>query len=206
LEEEKGGETETLSLLFDELEFWSATRSERDDCQEYNHCWGLEDNPNLPAPYIIENVEELVVTSRDDDSCDDNGTTELFLRYASRDVFYLLAGERDTKKLGDQICPEDGYQGPSKRERSERFYASLQVRGEEILRNCHRKDVMGDEGKEELITGETSHADGGFFARHLKSKKMQVYDRTVVKNVGHDHALIFQSAEDQEGMFSDPSL
>ena len=49
LEEEKGGETEKLSP-FDKLEFWSPTSSERDDCQEYNHCWGLEDNPDLPAP------------------------------------------------------------------------------------------------------------------------------------------------------------
>ena len=101
------------------------------------------------------------MASRDDDSRDDNGNTELFLRYASRDVFYLSAGERDTKQLGDQICPEGGYQGPLRRER---FYALLQFRGEEILRNFHRKDAMGDEGKEELIIGETSHSDGGFCA------------------------------------------
>lgn len=148
-------------------------------------------------------MKELVVASRDDDSRDDNGNTELFLRYASRDVFYLSAGERDTKQLGDQICPEDGYQGPLRRER---FYASLQFRGEEILRNFHGKDAMEDEGKEELIIGETSHSDGGFCARHLKGEKRQVHDRTVVKNDGYDHALIFQSAEGREGMFSDPSL
>ena len=146
------------------------------------------------------------MASRDDDSRDDNGNTELFLQYASREVFYLSAGERDTKQLGDQICPEDGYQGPLRRERRERFHASLQVHGEDILRSCHRKDVMGDEGKEELIIGKTSHSDGGFFAQHLKGEKRQVHDRTIVKNVGHDHALIFQSAECRESIFSDPSL
>ena len=91
--------------------------------------------------------EELVVVSRDDDSCDDNVNTELFLQYSSRYVFYLSAGEQDTKQLRDQICPEDGYQGPSRREQSERFHALLQVCGEGILHNCHRKDVMGDKGK-----------------------------------------------------------
>ena len=86
------------------------------------------------------------------------------------------------------------------------FYASLQVRGEDIPRNCRRKDVMGDEGKEELIIGETSHSEGGFCARHFEGEKMQVHDSTVMKNVDHDHELIFQRAEAREGMFSDPSL
>ena len=89
LEEEKGEETEKLSL-FDEFEIRLPTSSEQDDCQEYNHyCWGLEDNPDSPAPYIIGNVEEHKVASRDDDSRNNNGNIELFLRYVSRDVFYL---------------------------------------------------------------------------------------------------------------------
>ena len=85
--------------------------------------------------YTIDNVDKLVVVRKDDDSGDDNGIMDLFLRYAYRDVLYT-SGERDTKQLGDQICHQDGYQGPSR-----------QVRCEEILCNCHRKDVMRDKGK-----------------------------------------------------------
>jgi len=160
---------DTLSP-FNKLDFRLPTTSEFDDCQEYNqYCWGLQDNPNVPAPYITNNVK--------------NDNTSLFCRYASRDVVYL-SGQRDIKQLGNQICDEDGYQGPSRRERSERFYASLQVQGGEVLSSC-----QGSSG--------TPPPD-----------KVQVHDRIVVQDVGHDHALIFQSKEGKKGMFSssDPAL
>ena len=163
----KEDDKDTLSP-FNKLDFRLPTTSEFDDCQEYNqYCWGLQDNPNVPAPYISNNVK--------------NDNTSLFCRYASRDVVYL-SGQRDIKQLGNQICDEDGYQGPSRRERSERFYASLQVQGDEVLSSC-----QGSSG--------------------TKNKK-QVHDRIVVQDVGHDHALIFQSKEGKEGMFSssDPAL
>ena len=141
------------------------------------------------------------MVSKDDDSCVDNGNTELFLRYASQEVLYLLE-EQDKKQLRDQICHEDGYQRSSRREWSGQFYALFQVRGEEI----HGKDVMGDRGKEELIIGKTGHSKVGFCAQHFNGEKRQVHNCTVMKNVGHDHTLIFQSAEGQEGVFSGPSL
>ena len=198
---DEGGEGEeaddTLSP-FNELDFRQPTASEFDNCQEYNqYCWGLEDNPNVPAPYIINNVDKLMRRNNEyDDGTVDN--SELFSRYATRDVVYL-SGERDTKQLGNQICDEDGYQGPSRRERSERFYASLQVRGDEILNSCRDDDT-----KEEELVAEKNQATEGFCAQHLESDdELQVHDRIVVRNVGHDHALIFQSREGRKGMFSD---
>ncbi len=35
--------------------------------------------------------------------------------------------------LGSQICDKDGYQGPSRRERSKQFHAALQVLRENTL-------------------------------------------------------------------------
>ncbi|KAL7535705.1 hypothetical protein ACHAXR_006677 [Thalassiosira sp. AJA248-18] len=226
----KVGEEDKNLSPFNQLDFRSPTTSELDDCQEYNrYCWGLEDNPDLPAPYITNNVNKLIAKNGgggdngDDD--DVNNTDDLFCRYASRDIVYL-SGQRDTKQLGNQICDEDGYQGPSRRERSERFYASLQIRGDEIRSSClrsrHQRDgdvdaVMGGvEGGEErggkngnssrLFVAEMSRAKGGFCSRHMKDENVQVHGRIVVKNVGHDHALIFQSKEGREGMFSDSSF
>jgi len=203
LVEDEGGEGSTLSP-FNELEFRSPTSSELNDCQEYNqYCWGLEDNPNVPAPYITNNVNKLMTS---DDNVHDN--TDLFCRYASRDILYL-SGERDTKQLGNQICDEDGYQGPSRRERSERFYASLQVRGDEILSSTRRRDVLLEEEGNEEVVAEMSRAKGGFCARHkshFEDERMQVHKRILVNNVGHDHALIFQSAEGRAGMLSDPKF
>ena len=196
LKDEEGGEADDTLSPFNELAFRQPTGSEFDDCQEYNqYCWGLEDNPNVPAPYIINNVDKLMRNNADyDDGTVDN--SELFSQYATRDVVYL-SGERDTKQLGNQICDEDGYQGPSRRERSERFYASLQVRGDEILNSCQENTK-----KEELVV-ERNQATEGFCAQHLKSDdELQVHDRIVVRNVGHDHALIFQSREGRKGMFS----
>mmetsp|Transcript_32356 Transcript_32356/g.59343 ORF Transcript_32356/g.59343 Transcript_32356/m.59343 type:complete len:479 (+) Transcript_32356:1852-3288(+) len=212
-------ESNTLSP-FEEMEYRPPTTSEKHDCQAYNrYCWGLEDNPDLPAPYVTGNIDRLLSTDprrggdEDGDDRDDgnnldakNADDVLFLRYASRDVVYL-SGERDTKTLGNQLCDEDGYQGPSRRERSERFYASLQVLGEEALESCrsHREDDDDDAmvGKvEDLVVGEGNQSKGGFCARQGEDGATQIHERIVVKDVGHDHALIFQSAEGQEGMFS----
>jgi len=126
-----------------------------------------------------------------------------------------------TKHLGNQICDEDGYQGPSRRERSERFFASLQVRGDDILRSsfsssrggtrgdASKEEEQGSESDVESFVAEMSRAKGGFCARRHDAvenddgeKKVQVHDRIVVKHVGHDHALIFQSEEGRDGMFS----
>lgn len=194
LNEDEEGETKDTLSPFSKLDFREPTGSELDDCQEYNqYCWGLQDNPNVPAPYISNNVNVLMPSSDEDNS-------NLFCRYANRDVVYL-SGFRDTKKLGNQICNEDGYQGPSRSLRSERFYASLQVRGEEIVSSCR-----GVTKNEALIGGEMSKVKEGFCARHLDDDDVKVHDRIIVSNVGHDHALIFQSKEGKKGMFSEPSF
>ena len=151
---------------FDKYQLRPPSAVEEDDCNEFNkYEWGLEDNEAVPAPYVINNVRKLI---------DQSDNTELFCRYASRDIVYL-SGQRDIETLGSQICgrgKEDGYQGPSRRERSERFFAALQFRGEEV-EFCGR-------------------SDGG---------NSQVHDRHVVKLVGHDHGLIFQSPEGIHAMF-----
>ena len=54
-----------------------------------------------------------------------------------------------------------------------------------------KNDVMGDEEKEGQIIVKTGHFDGGFCARHFEGEKRQVHNCTVMKNVGHDHTLIF---------------
>ena len=114
-----GEETETLTP-FGELELRVPDADELDDCAGYNRYeWGLESNPDVPAPYVSSNLDGF-----------DGDEDEAFCRYALRDVVYL-SGERDVGRLGDQICDEDGYQGPSRRERSERFFAGLQAGGTE---------------------------------------------------------------------------
>ena len=117
-----GEETETLTP-FGELELRVPDAGELDDCAGYNRYeWGLESNPDVPAPYVSSNLDGL--------GGEDGGEDEAFCRYALRDVVYL-SGERDVGRLGDQICDEDGHQGPSRRERSERFFAGLQAGGTE---------------------------------------------------------------------------
>jgi hypothetical protein len=163
------GGKDTLSP-FDNLEFRLPTESEVSDCQEYNaYIWGLDHNSRVPAPYVTSRIKKFMASSVDDG---DDGRTLLFCRYASRDVVYL-SGERDTKELTTEIADGDGYQGPSRRERSERFYASLQVLGAETLPICHK-------GVEEA----------------------QVHSRILVDNVGHDHSLMFQSPEGLKSIFS----
>jgi len=151
---------------FDKYQLRPPSAAEEDGCKEFNRYeWGLDKNEEVPAPYIINSVQKLI---------DQGDNSELFCRYASRDIVYL-SGQRDIETLGSQICgqgKEDGYQGPSRRERSERFFASLQLRGREV-------EFCGRSG------GETT----------------QVHDRHVVKNVGHDHGLIFQSPEGVQAMF-----
>lgn len=151
---------------FDKYQLRPPSAAEEDGCKEFNRYeWGLEENLEVPAPYVINNVKKLI--SHGDNS-------ELFCRYASRDVVYL-SGQRDLGSLGSQICgqdKEDGYQGPSRRERSERFFAALQIQNREI-EACGR------------IDGDSTN----------------VHKRHVVKNVGHDHGLIFQSPEGIHAMF-----
>mmetsp|Transcript_16771 Transcript_16771/g.27556 ORF Transcript_16771/g.27556 Transcript_16771/m.27556 type:complete len:570 (-) Transcript_16771:420-2129(-) len=148
---------------FDKYQLRPPSASEEDGCKEFNRYeWGLDENEKVPAPYVINNVQKLI---------DHGDNSDLFCRYASRDIVYL-SGQRDVETLGSQICGkgrEDGYQGPSRRERSERFFAALQLRGGEVE----------------------------FCRRETK----QVHDRHVVKNVGHDHALIFQSPEGIQAIF-----
>jgi len=155
-----GGEGDEESL--ESLELRELTSQERDDCPGYNrYAWGLADNTELPAPYFVSNLANF----------EDANDKEVFCRYAARDVTYL-SGERDVEKLGNQICNEDGYQGPTRRQRSERFYASLQVIGKEAG-YCGRDD----------------------------DPSIKIHERVLVKNVGHDHALIFLMEEGLRVMF-----
>jgi hypothetical protein len=175
-----GDGTEALSP-FDKLEFRLPTESEFNDCQEYDkYIWGMEDNPRIHAPYVSSRVQNLMESG-------DDGRTKLFCRYASRDVVYL-SGERDEDELSNQIADGDGYQGPSRRERSERFYASLQVLGGENLGSCTRS-------REYLRNGLLEHDDE-------VEETTQVHSRFVVNNVGHDHSLLFQSREGLKSMFT----
>jgi hypothetical protein len=144
---------------FTELEFRELTSQEMQDCPEYNRYeWGLQENDELPTPYVMSNLEPFQQAN----------DQEAFCRYASRNVVYL-SGERDMENVGNQICNEDGYQGPTRRERSERFYASLQVMGEE--------------------------------AGYCGMEEESVHERVVVKNVGHDHGLIYIMEEGQRVLF-----
>ena len=153
---------------FDKYQLRAPSKAEEEGCSEFNkYEWGLDKNEDVPAPYVINNIQQFI---------DHGNNSALFCRYASRDIVYL-SGERDIETLGSQICEEgkeDGYQGPSRRERSERFFASLQVRGKEVCCNSSA-------GQEEVVA--------------------QVHNRHVVKNVAHDHALIFQSREGMQAIF-----
>lgn len=176
---------DTLSP-FDKLDFRLPMESELDECPEYDrYIWGLEDNPRVPAPYITSHVQKFMESGND-------GRTKIFCRYASRDVVYL-SGERDTEKLGNQIVDGDGYQGPTRRERSERFFSALQVQGAENLHICNW-------GREYVRGGLLAQPDVG------DDQKIQVHSRIVVENVGHDHTLIFQSSEGLSSMFSGPTM
>ena len=242
-----GGESSSSSATltpFDQLEYRVPNESEMNDCMEYNqYCWGLQDNPKLPTPYVSNNIRQLVrspsqrkssttatsplLAEEEDDQEEDiiDISTVLFTRYATRNLIYL-SGERDTKHLGNQICHEDGYQGPSRRERSERFYQSLQLLGEEVWNMMclggddssddtlarHGEQVEREEGHlsveekgssqatKKFCSRERSNHDDGNGAEDEKYE-MKVHDRSVVKNVGHDHALIFQSDEGREKIF-----
>ncbi len=168
---------------FDKFEFRPPTESELNDCQEYDeYIWGLEDNPRVPAPYVSSRVQKLMGGG-------DNGRTKLFCRYASRDVVYL-SGERDVEELSNQIADGDGYQGQTRRERSERFYASLQVLGGENLGSCSRREYVSN----------------GLRSKHDEVEETtQVHKRIIAKNIGHDHTLLFQSSEGRASMFSGPN-
>eukprot|EP00573_Skeletonema_grethae_P001183 CAMPEP_0201691564 /NCGR_PEP_ID=MMETSP0578-20130828/4704_1 /ASSEMBLY_ACC=CAM_ASM_000663 /TAXON_ID=267565 /ORGANISM="Skeletonema grethea, Strain CCMP 1804" /LENGTH=597 /DNA_ID=CAMNT_0048176799 /DNA_START=22 /DNA_END=1815 /DNA_ORIENTATION=+ len=155
---------------FDKYQLRPPSAAEEDSCKEFNRYeWGLDENLEVPAPYVINNVQKLI---------SHGVSSELFCRYASRDVVYL-SGQRDVGTLGSQICDqgkEDGYQGPSRRERSERFFEALQTQKGEV---------------------ETCGRNGGV--------STNVHERHVVKNVGHDHGLIFQSPEGIHAMFGENS-
>jgi hypothetical protein len=215
-----GGRAPSLSLSsssssssFNGLVFRHPTESEFDECRNYNrYMWGLEDNPDLPAPYVVRNLERLMTTryhrggrlSRD--SGDGNDAEDaLFCRYAARDVVYL-SGERDTDMLQDQISNGDGYQGPSRGERCERYHASLQVRGNEVLSRDRRRrgDDVADEEEDgrgpRMNNNARDRAKAGFRPAHAEGREVRVHRRIVVKGVGHNGGLMFQSEEGRTAM------
>lgn len=152
---------------FNDYELRTPYVAEESECNGFNkYEWGLYPDEGVPAPYVINNVQKLI---------DHGDNSELFCRYASRDVVYLT-GQRDVEILGAENRYKglhgDRFQGPSRRERSERFFASLQARGREL-------DFCGRVGGED----------------------MQVHDRSIVKDVAHDHALMFSSPEGIQAMF-----
>ncbi|KAL3802511.1 hypothetical protein HJC23_012530 [Cyclotella cryptica] len=154
------------------LELRPVTSQEHSDCPEFDsYEWGLQDNPNLPAPYVMSNIAPIETRS----------WFNIFCRYASRDVVYL-SGERDVEELENQICNQDGYQGPTRKQRSERFYSSLQVIGKEVDYCQH--DELYPQAKLDVMP-----------------EASQVHERVVVKNVGHDHALIYVAEEGQRVLF-----
>ena len=180
-----------------DLDFRAPNAAELASCPAYNeYCWGLDANPDLPAPYVADRLARLLLddhaaggAAEGDDAAAAAAAataTAAFARYAARDVVYL-AGERDVTPLGEQLCAEDGHQGPTRRERSARFHAALQVRGAEVARTCPR-----------------GGADGERFCARWEAPgdaRGRVHARRVVGDVGHDHALIFQSAQGREAMF-----
>ena len=119
----------------------------------------------------------------------------MFTRYASRNVVYLSGG-RDVTALGNETCHKDEYQGPNRRERSERYYQSLQVLGKEMW-DAQCNGILEERGEMSSIRG--ADITRQYCAQY--SAVNQVHDRVVVRNVGHDHALIFQSAEGLEEVF-----
>ncbi|KAL3780673.1 hypothetical protein HJC23_007120 [Cyclotella cryptica] len=157
------------------LEFRAPTSQEEGQCPIYdNYIMGLRENPHIPAPYFQSNTGKLEDTDLDN-------TNRLFCRYASRRIIYL-SGRRDTDVLTSHHCNDVGYfQGMTRRERSRRFYSSLQVLGEE-------NQCAGDSG--------SSVMDSLSLAR-------QIHRRMEVNNVGHDHALVFVSSEGQNAIFHD---
>ena len=174
--------------------------------------WGLEDNPDLPTPYVSRNLERLMTTryhrvgghlGRGEDG---NDADALFRRYAARDVVYL-SGERDTDMLQDQISNGDGYQGPSRGERCERYHASLQVRGNEVLSRDRRRrgDDVADEEDDgrgpRMNDNARDRAKAGFRPSLAEGWEVRVHRRIVVKGVGHNGGLMFQSEEGRTAMF-----
>jgi len=160
-------ENEGTLTPFDNYELRSPSAAEANECNGFNkYEWGLAPDEVVPAPYVINNVQKLI---------DHGDNSELFCRYASRDVVYLT-GQRDIEPLAAENRYKglhgDRFQGPTRRERSERYFASLQARGREL-------DFCGRIGE-----GAT-----------------KVHDRHIVKNVAHDHALIFTSPEGIKSMF-----
>ena len=120
------------------------------DCPGYNQWeWGLEDGGRLPTPYRDQAIEDV-----------DWNRTKLIERYAGRNVIYL-SGENDTEALHGS-CEDDHFQGKFRRERSERFFQSLQ-------------QLFG----------------------------YQVHKRIEIKNVGHDHSLIFASDQGIKVIYGD---
>ena len=196
-----GGRAEILPsspFSFDDLAFRYPTECEAEECRYYNrYMWGLEDNPDLPTPYVRRNVDRLM--TRDlglrDDGNENHDADALFCRYAMRNVTYL-SGENDTKTLEDQISNGDGYQGPTRRERCERYYASLQVRGNDILRDRRRGGITDEEGHgTDRINKTSSRAKKKFHSSHAEGREMRVHRLIMVKDVGHNGALMFQSNE-----------
>jgi hypothetical protein len=160
-------ENEGTLTPFNNYELRSPSAAETNECNGFNkYEWGLAPDEGVPAPYVINNVQKLI---------DHGDNTELFCRYASRDVIYLT-GQRDIEPLGAENRYKglhgDRFQGPTRRERSERYFASLQARGRELE-----------------------------FCGRIGEGATQVHDRRIVKNVAHDHALIFTSPEGIKAMF-----
>lgn len=178
------------------LEFRLPTNSELEACPYYNrYMWGIEDNPDLPTPYITNNIERLMKNVKHS-HCDSSVTTiteALFCRYANRDVVYL-AGENDTQIVEEQISCGDGYQGQMRRDRSERYYASLQLIGKEILSRRRQDVTMGKDV-------EWSRFMTRFHSTHTEGEEIRIHRRLVVKNVGHEGGRMWKSEEGRIGMF-----
>jgi hypothetical protein len=178
------------------LEFRLPTNSEIDACPYYNrYMWGVEDNPDLPTPYVSKNIERLMKNAKHS-HCDSSVTTvaeALFCRYASRDVVYL-AGENDTQFVEEQISCGDGYQGQMRRDRSERYYDSLQHIGKEILSRQRQDVTLGnDKGWSRFMTR--------FHSSHVQGEEICIHRRLVVKDVGHEGGRMWKSEEGRMGMF-----
>ncbi len=86
---------------------------------------------------------------------------------------YLL-GERNVEELENQICNREGYQGPTRKQCSERFYSSLQVIGKEV--EC---DVNFPVKLDALL------------------EATPIPERVIVKNMRHKHALIYVAKKGQ---------
>ena len=158
-------EDEETLTQFNDFELRPPRASEENECNGFNkYEWGLDPDEEVPAPYVMNNVQKLI---------DHGDNSELFCRYASRDVVYIT-GQRDIEILSAENRYKgfhgDRFQGPSRRERSERFFAALQARGKE-LEFCGR------------VGGGDTHV------------------RRIVKDVAHDHALMFASPEGIQAMF-----